>query len=33
VHDVVRGKALAHQTEVSLIDELKPTLNTFKKGK
>jgi hypothetical protein len=31
VHDVVRGKALAHQTEVSLIDELRPQLNTFKK--
>ena len=31
VHDVVRGKALAHQTEVSLIDEFRPQLNTFKK--
>ena len=31
VHDIVRGKALAHQTEVSLIDEFRPQLNTFKK--
>jgi Uri superfamily endonuclease len=33
VHDVVRGKAQAHQVEVALIDELDPQLNTFKKFK
>jgi hypothetical protein len=32
VHDVVRGKAAAHKTEVSLIDTYNPELNTFKKG-
>jgi hypothetical protein len=32
VHDVVRGKAQAHRVETSLIDTLKPKLNTFKKG-
>jgi hypothetical protein len=32
VHDVVRGKAEAHQVETHLIDTLNPQLNTFKKG-
>jgi len=32
VHDVVRGKAAAHNMEVGLIDALNPQLNTFKKG-
>ena len=28
---VVRGKAQAHAREVSLIDEMQPTLNTLRK--
>lgn len=33
VHEIVRGKAEAHRAETHLIDNLKPNLNTFKKGK
>jgi hypothetical protein len=32
VHEIVRGKALAHRREVELRRQLKPTLNTDVRG-